>query len=203
MARRKVEPCLTCAPIRRCCRCPAGAGDVDREPRSGATSASSTASGAMFVVAAAMLRVAIPGTGARTALVLALVTLWALRLSFLHHLASLGRGEDHRYQTSAGATNRTSRSRACTWCSDCKRCSHGSCRRRCSRPSQRRSHSTCSTSRCGADAVRLAFESVADAQLFRFRSRAHNRGRVLDRGLWRYTRHPNYFGEFCVWWGFT
>ena len=28
-----------------------------------------------------------------------------------------------------------------------------------------------------------------------------NRGQVMDRGLWRYTRHPNYFGEACVWWG--
>lgn len=48
----------------------------------------------------------------------------------------------------------------------------------------------------------LAFEAVADAQLARFKSDARNAGRVLDRGLWRYTRHPNYFGEFCVWWGF-
>lgn len=48
----------------------------------------------------------------------------------------------------------------------------------------------------------LAFESVADAQLARFKSDPRNAGRVMDRGLWRYTRHPNYFGEFCVWWGF-
>lgn len=47
----------------------------------------------------------------------------------------------------------------------------------------------------------LAFETVADVQLARFKSRPDNRGRVLATGLWRYTRHPNYFGEFCVWWG--
>ena len=45
-------------------------------------------------------------------------------------------------------------------------------------------------------------ESTADAQLVAFRANAANRGRVLDSGLWRYSRHPNYFGEFCVWWGF-
>ena len=46
------------------------------------------------------------------------------------------------------------------------------------------------------------FESIADVQLARFKAGAGNAGRVLDTGLWRYTRHPNYFGEFCVWWGF-
>lgn len=51
-------------------------------------------------------------------------------------------------------------------------------------------------------AVGIAYETIADAQLARFKSRAENRGRVLDSGLWRHTRHPNYFGEFCVWWGF-
>lgn len=47
----------------------------------------------------------------------------------------------------------------------------------------------------------LAFESLGDWQLARFKSRPENRGRVLDQGLWRYTRHPNYFGDFLVWWG--
>ena len=45
------------------------------------------------------------------------------------------------------------------------------------------------------------FETVADLQLARFRRDRGNRGAVLETGLWRYTRHPNYFGEFCLWWG--
>ncbi|MGE5104182.1 MAG: DUF1295 domain-containing protein [Betaproteobacteria bacterium] len=47
----------------------------------------------------------------------------------------------------------------------------------------------------------LLFETIADAQLARFRANPVNRGRVMDRGLWRYSRHPNYFGECCLWWG--
>lgn len=50
-------------------------------------------------------------------------------------------------------------------------------------------------------AVGLAFESIGDAQLARFKADPANRGRVMDRGLWRYTRHPNYFGDSLVWWG--
>ncbi len=48
----------------------------------------------------------------------------------------------------------------------------------------------------------LIFETVGDAQLAAFKGHADNRGKVMDKGLWYYTRHPNYFGEFCVWWGF-
>jgi steroid 5-alpha reductase family enzyme len=50
-------------------------------------------------------------------------------------------------------------------------------------------------------AVGLAFEATADAQLARFLRDPSSRGRVMDRGLWRYSRHPNYFGDFLVWWG--
>lgn len=46
------------------------------------------------------------------------------------------------------------------------------------------------------------FESIADAQLASFKARPDAQRRILDTGLWRYTRHPNYFGECCVWWGF-
>ncbi|MBB1156423.1 MULTISPECIES: DUF1295 domain-containing protein [Amycolatopsis] len=49
--------------------------------------------------------------------------------------------------------------------------------------------------------VGFVFETVGDEQLRRFRANPANRGRVLDTGLWRYTRHPNYFGDACVWWG--
>ena len=47
----------------------------------------------------------------------------------------------------------------------------------------------------------IAFESIADAQLRRFKADPANRGRVMDTGLWRNSRHPNYFGEACTWWG--
>ena len=46
------------------------------------------------------------------------------------------------------------------------------------------------------------FESVGDWQLARFKADPANKGRVMDQGLWAYTRHPNYFGEFLIWWGF-
>lgn len=47
----------------------------------------------------------------------------------------------------------------------------------------------------------LLFETVGDWQLARFKARPENRGQVMDQGLWRYTRHPNYFGEAVLWWG--
>ena len=52
-------------------------------------------------------------------------------------------------------------------------------------------------------AVGLTFEGVGDAQLARFKADPANAGTVMDQGLWRYTRHPNYFGDCCVWWGIT
>ena len=48
----------------------------------------------------------------------------------------------------------------------------------------------------------MFFEVVGDQQLMKFRADAKNQGRVLDSGLWGLTRHPNYFGEFTLWWGY-
>jgi steroid 5-alpha reductase family enzyme len=48
----------------------------------------------------------------------------------------------------------------------------------------------------------LTFEAVGDYQLARFKADPANSGSVMNQGLWRYTRHPNYFGDFLVWWGF-
>lgn len=51
---------------------------------------------------------------------------------------------------------------------------------------------------CGAGII---IETISDAQLTRFRANSAHAGTVLNTGLWRYSRHPNYFGELCVWWG--
>ena len=50
-------------------------------------------------------------------------------------------------------------------------------------------------------AAGFIFESVGDWQLARFKSDPASKGRVMDHGLWAYTRHPNYFGESLIWWG--
>ena len=50
--------------------------------------------------------------------------------------------------------------------------------------------------------VGFVFEAGGDYQLSRFKAREQNSVQVLDSGLWRYTRHPNYFGDFCIWWSF-
>lgn len=54
----------------------------------------------------------------------------------------------------------------------------------------------------GVVVIGLLLEAVADDQLRRFRNNPQNRGKVLDTGLWRYSRHPNYFGESVLWLGF-
>ncbi|MBD3257871.1 DUF1295 domain-containing protein [candidate division GN15 bacterium] len=50
--------------------------------------------------------------------------------------------------------------------------------------------------------IGFLFETIGDQQLFNFKKNPENKGRVMDSGLWRYTRHPNYFGEFLLWWGY-
>ena len=50
--------------------------------------------------------------------------------------------------------------------------------------------------------VGFVFEAGGDYQLSRFKRDPGNKGQVLDTGLWRFTRHPNYFGDFCIWWSF-
>jgi steroid 5-alpha reductase family enzyme len=49
--------------------------------------------------------------------------------------------------------------------------------------------------------VGFFFETLGDHQMFMFKSDVHNNGKVMNKGLWKYTRHPNYFGESLQWWG--
>lgn len=51
--------------------------------------------------------------------------------------------------------------------------------------------------------IGFLFEAIGDFQLARFKSDPDNDAKVMDRGLWRYTRHPNYFGNATLWWGLT
>jgi steroid 5-alpha reductase family enzyme len=50
-------------------------------------------------------------------------------------------------------------------------------------------------------ALGLSFEAVGDHQLRQFKADSENHGKIMDRGLWSWTRHPNYFGDSAVWWG--
>lgn len=51
-------------------------------------------------------------------------------------------------------------------------------------------------------AVGFFFEAVGDWQLNQFKKNPANKGKIMDKGLWKYTRHPNYFGDAMIWWGF-
>ncbi|MBY8991743.1 MAG: DUF1295 domain-containing protein [Candidatus Lokiarchaeota archaeon] len=49
--------------------------------------------------------------------------------------------------------------------------------------------------------IGFLFETLGDYQLYKFKRNPENKGKVMDRGLWKYTQHPNYFGEVIQWWG--
>lgn len=157
----------------------------------------------MIVTAGTVYSLLAAGMSERAGLVLALTVVWALRLAVYITWRNWGEGEDRRYRAirarnephfkwkslylvfglQAGLAWIVSLcllaaiagSRAPSWLDD-----------------------------LGMAVVLfgIAFETLADAQLAAFKSLPENQGQVLRSGLWRYTRHPNYFGECCVWWGF-
>jgi steroid 5-alpha reductase family enzyme len=156
----------------------------------------------MFVLAACSYAHGASRTGPRSVLTLVLVTVWALRLSLYITWRNWGHGEDRRYQAIRtrnepyfsvkslylvfglqallawvislpllGALLNPGPFGMLDW--------------------------------AGATLwmVGFGFEAGGDWQLARFKSARANRGKVMDQGLWRFTRHPNYFGDFCIWWG--
>ena len=142
------------------------------------------------------------GVAGRRVLVLVLTAVWGLRLGAHIYSRNRGQGEDKRY-ASLLRRNRGSLAafvlRYIYWM-------QGRVMWFVSLPVQAAMYEHAGLSAVtwlGAAvwAVGFGFEAVGDAQLRRFRADPANAGKVLDRGLWRYTRHPNYFGDFCMWWG--
>lgn len=160
--------------------------------------------GAGFVVVAWATYAAADGAADRRLLLAVLTTLWGLRLTV--HLArrNLGKGEDYRYRAMRARHGDRWPLRslwAVFW-------GQGVLMWIVSLPVQAGQIDATPDALGGLDlagtlvfAVGLTFEAVGDWQLTRFKADPANAGRVMDRGLWAWTRHPNYFGDFTVWWG--
>lgn len=158
----------------------------------------------VLIVAAGIAYVTIlPQTSARAMVALGLAVLWALRLAIYITWRNWGEAEDHRYQAirrrnDPGFAVKSlylvfALQAVLAWIVSMSLLVTAAS----SRPMDWLDAPGIALMLFG-----LAFEAAGDWQLARFKSDPANRGQVMDSGLWRYTRHPNYFGEFCVWWGF-
>jgi steroid 5-alpha reductase family enzyme len=156
------------------------------------------------LIAAASIALAPGGDPARAALVVCLTTLWGLRLGAYLLWRNAGKAEDPRYQ----AMRRRHGDRFGRVSLLSVFGLQGLLQWFVSLPLQL-AQTGGPTGGLGAldyaggalFAVGFGFESLGDLQLARFKADPANRGRVMERGLWRYTRHPNYFGDCLVWWG--
>jgi len=132
------------------------------------------------------------------------VTIWGLRLALHLTKRNIGKPEDYRY-----AAMREARGPAFVWSSlGIVFGLQGAVMWVVSLPVQmalaRPTPSVCHVlSGIGVAVwtIGLAFEALGDWQLAQFKADPAHKGRVMDRGLWKWTRHPNYFGDFLIWWG--
>ncbi len=141
--------------------------------------------------------------GPRAWLALALVVVWALRLSIYITVRNHGQGEDRRYQAIRRRNQPGFRFKSLYLVFGLQAALAGFI------ALPLAVASSGATPLGWIDALALAlwtlgmlFEGVGDAQLARFKADPANQNQVMDRGLWRYTRHPNYFGECVLWWGY-
>ena len=149
------------------------------------------------------------GDPGRRLLVLALTAIWGLRLATHIGLRSRGHGEDPRYEAllEKASGNRTAYAVRKIYLTQ------GATMWFVSLPVQVAAFQPQGLGQGGFGflvwvgiavwVVGLFFETVGDLQLTRFRNDPASKGKVLDTGLWRYTRHPNYFGDACAWWGIS
>lgn len=139
------------------------------------------------------------GDGVRRWVLLALVAIWGLRLSWHMHVRNAGKGEDPRYAEMLEGTT-TAQRVVKVWVTQ------GAAILLVSLPVQVAavadgSLGVIAWAGIAVWVVGVAFEAIGDAQLARFKADPANKGTIMDRGLWSWTRHPNYFGDACVWWG--
>lgn len=159
-----------------------------------------------FVISAWLYHALTPeGFAGRKVLLLSIVTIWGLRLSLYILWRNWGKPEDFRY-----AKWREEEGDSWWWRSLYKVfLLQGVLLWIISAPLLGAQISATPARLIWLDFVGLAvwvigffFEAVGDWQMARFKANPANKGRVLDRGVWRYTRHPNYFGDATQWWGF-
>lgn len=145
------------------------------------------------------------GQGTKSFLVATLTTLWGVRLSMHLFARNWGKAEDRRYQRMRDAHGER------FWIVSLFTVFllQGIILWTVSLVIQAIQHGGEPTQITWLDALGLflwttgfLFETAADRQLARFKSNPHNQGKVMSHGLWAYSRHPNYFGEALIWWGF-
>jgi steroid 5-alpha reductase family enzyme len=156
----------------------------------------------LFIFAACTYALAAGTSGSRAPLVLTLVTIWALRLSIYITWRNKGHGEDARYQAIRARNEPNFSVKSLYLVFGLQ----GVLAWIISLPTlgailSQRPLTLLDAAGCALWLLGIAFEAGGDWQLARFKADPNNRGRVMDRGFWRFTRHPNYFGDFCVWWG--
>jgi len=157
----------------------------------------------MFLLTLVVYVVAADSTSPRAWLVLGLVGVWALRLSIYITVRNFGEPEDHRYREirrnnaphfrfkSLYIVFGLQAALACFIALPLLAAASGAS-----------PLGWLDFLGIGLWLAGMYFEVVGDWQLARFKADPRNRGKVLDTGLWRFTRHPNYFGEFLIWWGY-
>ena len=160
--------------------------------------------GSAFVLVAAVVALVGDGAESRRSLLFAMVAIWGLRLSAYLAWRNLGHGEDYRYQ----AMRKKYGDRFPLVSLVVVFGLQALLVFVVSLPVQLAATAThpAGLGPLAAFGVALwllgvSFETIGDAQLARFKADPANKGLVMDQGLWRFTRHPNYFGDFCVWWG--
>jgi steroid 5-alpha reductase family enzyme len=159
-----------------------------------------------FILSSAYYFLKTDGFETRKVILVTLVSLWGIRLSVYLSWRNTGKGEDFRYKQ----FRKKYGEKRYWWISFFQTfLLQGILMWLISAPLLGAQYYKLSSSLGIADYIGIVlwitgfcFETIGDLQLARFKGDPSNKGRVMDKGLWRYTRHPNYFGDSAVWWGY-